>query len=136
LLMLPPDKIFEPENFDHKSGFVTTDFARPEWIKYNGNIQNTAGYVMFDNKFTDKLRLAWGVRYEKYNNRVVSYIPNDSIPYVVDTSFSDFLPSANLIYAVSPKINIRLKQVLIQKHRCYWKYPCFFVAMFCHHLLI
>jgi outer membrane receptor protein involved in Fe transport len=108
LLLLPPDKIFEPENFDHKTGFVTTDFARPEWIKYNGNIQNTSGYVMFDNKFTDKLRLAWGMRYEKYNNRVVSYIPNDSIPYVVDTSFSDFLPSANLIYAVTPKTNIRL----------------------------
>src|SRR5678815_2659975 len=33
LLVLPPNEIFDTANFDHKNGFVTTDFARPEWIK-------------------------------------------------------------------------------------------------------
>jgi len=107
LSYLPPNKIFAEQNFDYKTGFVTTDFAQPAWITYNGSIKNTAGYIMLDNKLTEKLRLAWGVRYEDYNNRVVSYQPNVQEPYIVDSTFHDFLPSANLIYSVLPKSNIR-----------------------------
>ena len=50
LLTLPPDKIFEIKNFNPSKGFVVSDFALPWWIYYSGSIQQTAGYVMLDNK--------------------------------------------------------------------------------------
>ncbi|MBV9961374.1 MAG: TonB-dependent receptor [Parafilimonas sp.] len=108
LLTLPPGEIFNKHNFNPNNGFVTTDFAKPAWIKYSGSIQNTAAYAMFDNKFTDKFRLAWGIRYEYYRNKVLSYDPNNSQPIYIDSTYKDFLPSANLVYSILPKANIRL----------------------------
>lgn len=109
LLLLPPDKIFAIKNFDVKKGFVLTDVGLPLWTDYNGSNKNVSAYAMFDNKFTEKLRLAWGLRYEHYNNRVTSYPSiNPAEVKVLDTSFKDLLPSANFIYSVLPKANIRL----------------------------
>ena len=108
LVLLPPNQIFADSNFKPRNGFVTTDFARPDWIYYTGTIAQTATYIMLDNKFTDKLRLAWGVRYENYNNKLISYLSNEQRPAHTNNTFKDFLPSANFIYSVLPKANIRL----------------------------
>ncbi|MEP6684387.1 MAG: TonB-dependent receptor [Parafilimonas sp.] len=108
LVTLPPNQIFADSNFDARKGFVTTDFAKPDWIYYSGSIQQTAEYIMFDNKFTDKLRLAWGVRYENYHNKLKSYKTNRQHPTRINNTYNDLLPSANFIYSVLPKANIRL----------------------------
>ncbi|SDD82189.1 TonB-dependent receptor domain-containing protein [Niabella drilacis] len=67
---------------------------------YTANAGNYAGYVMLDNKFTNKLRLVWGVRYEYYNLNV-----NSSQNF--SKTWKDFLPSANFTYSITPKTNIR-----------------------------
>lgn len=107
LLFLDVDNIFDPENFDGKTGFILNDINQPQWFYYDGSIRNTTAYLMLDNKFAEKLRLAWGVRMEDYRNIVNSFDGN-GIPVTVDSSFLNFLPSANLVYNVLPKANLRL----------------------------
>lgn len=106
LLKLPPGEIFNAENYNERTGFVLNDINAPQWFYYDGNIKNTATYLMFDNKFTSKIRLAWGVRMEDYNN-VVNSFDGNAQPAKVDTGFLNFLPSANFVYSVLPKANIR-----------------------------
>ena len=106
LLQLPANEIFDSSNMNRITGFVLNDINAPQWFRYNGNIKNTAGYLMFDNKLTSKIRLAWGVRLEDYKTVVNSYDGN-ALPAAVDTSFTNLLPSANFVYAVLPKANIR-----------------------------
>lgn len=107
LLTLAPDKIFAKNNFDSRTGFVLTDFAQRQWYYYQGTQTNTAGYVMLDNKFTNKIRFSYGLRVENYNNKVRSF--QDVVKKLkVDTTHLDYLPSANFIYSVLPKANIRL----------------------------
>lgn len=107
LLFLDVNNIFNSENFNGKTGFILNDINQPQWFYYDGSIRNTAAYLMLDNKFTEKLRLAWGVRMEDYRNIVNSFDGN-GIPVTVDSSFFNLLPSANLVYNVLPKANLRL----------------------------
>jgi outer membrane receptor protein involved in Fe transport len=106
LLYLDIDNIFAPENFDGKTGFILNDINQPQWFYYDGSIRSTAGYIMLDNKLTEKIRLAWGARLEDYRNIVNSFNGN-SIPTTVDSSFFNILPSGNLVYSVLPKANLR-----------------------------
>lgn len=62
---------------------------------------NAAGYVMFDNKISEKLRLVWGARYEYYKLNVKSAAITFNKPW------NDILPSANLTYNLTPRANIR-----------------------------
>jgi outer membrane receptor protein involved in Fe transport len=62
---------------------------------------------MLDDKLLDNLRLVWGFRYEHYHN-VVNTFSDNGDPTKVDNTYKDFLPSANLIYSVLPKANLRL----------------------------
>ncbi|NNV55873.1 TonB-dependent receptor [Limnovirga soli] len=105
LLMYGQDSIYRPENFDVNNGFLLYEYNDPRNI-YNGSITNAAGYLMLDNKFNDKLRLVWGVRYEQYENKL-NGITESFAPYAIDLKKNSFLPSANFIYAVQAKSNIR-----------------------------
>jgi outer membrane receptor protein involved in Fe transport len=107
IYFLPPAQIFDQKNFDPQTGLVLTDFGERQWYFYYGDQKSLAGYAMFDNKLTSKLRLSWGLRVEDYSNTVHSF-KEAKQKYLVDTSFLDYLPSANLIYSILPKANIRL----------------------------
>lgn len=107
ILSLPPGKIFAQKNFNYQTGLVLTDFNEKQWYYYKGDQQNTAGYVMFDNRFTQKIRMAWGLRVENYSNYVRSFQEGNT-KYKVDSTFLDFMPSANFIYSVLPKANLRV----------------------------
>ncbi len=73
---------------------------------YDANSTTAAGYVMIDNKFTEKLRLVWGARVESFNVKLNSFNTNNA-PVAVDQTWTDLLPSANLTYSLSDKINLR-----------------------------
>lgn len=72
-------------------------------VDYKGQVVSNAGYVMLDNKFSDKVKLTWGARIEKYNQQVTALnkpkIAKDNI---------DLLPSLLLTYSVSKKANVRI----------------------------
>ncbi len=72
-------------------------------IDYKGQVVSNAGYVMLDNKFSDKIKLTWGVRVEKYNQKVTA---TNKKNIVKDNT--DILPSLLLTYSVSNKANLRL----------------------------
>lgn len=101
-----PAEIFQPSNFDAVEGFYYNEPLIPSNY-YDGFVRNASGYVMLDNKFTKELRLVWGVRLEAYRNTVNGF--NESAnPVYIDIKKNDWLPSANFIYSVLPKANLRL----------------------------
>ena len=71
---------------------------------YDGTSQLNAYYAMADQRFFEKLRAVYGVRYED----VDIHVTNDKIVGDVARIQEDaFLPSANLAYSLSQKINLR-----------------------------
>lgn len=122
LLNLSEDLIFAPENLGIIEPYIPAQNGNPQ-VKglggfkleeatklndsYTASSSLHSGFAMFDNKFTPLLRLIWGVRMENYRQTLESF-EDDGKEIKVDTTQMDFLPSANLIYAVTEKANLRL----------------------------
>jgi hypothetical protein len=70
---------------------------------YDGKGLLNAGSVMLDNKFSDKIKLTWGVRAEKYLQELTAKGKNK-----LTLDNTDFLPSMLFTYALNAKTNIRL----------------------------
>jgi TonB-dependent receptor len=105
LLNLPQNQIFASANI-RENGFVLNDITNGT-DAYDANSFLNAGYVMFDGYLTEKLRLGIGARLESYNQKLNS-TDNSSNPLAIDTTYVNVLPSANLIYNLTEKANIRL----------------------------
>ncbi|WP_118950541.1 TonB-dependent receptor [Taibaiella helva] len=70
--------------------------------QYKAKAMTTGGYLMLDNKITDKFRIVWGARLESYHIDLSTPEKKE-----VDQTWTDILPSANLTYALSEKSNLR-----------------------------
>lgn len=104
----PNDKtIFGPQNIGLLSptqgGFSLLD-ASSLSDNYVASSSLKAAYLMLDDKFND-FRLVWGVRAEAYRQLLDSETPRGVI--ALDNKQTDFLPSANLIYSLDSKRNLR-----------------------------
>lgn len=106
---LPVSQIFDTANIGPK-GYVLRETYNPE-DRYRATSNQTAGFMMFDNKFTDHWRLSWGVRIEQFGQELFT-------PYTgLDTTkkdtlltrhiYIDVLPSINLIYSLNDNSNFR-----------------------------
>lgn len=105
LLMLPEDQIFDPANM-RGDGFVMDEITNNS-DRYDANSDLIAGYVQFDNKVGEKLRIVWGLRGESYYQYIKTADPSGA-SIKKDVTYFDLLPSANLTYALNDKANIRL----------------------------
>jgi len=105
LLSLPQDKIFAPENI-RPGGFVLDEITNGE-DHYDAQSTLNAGYAMFDGFLSEKLRLSLGARLESYNLKLSS-ADNSNLPFNIDSTATSILPSANLIYSLNDKSNIRV----------------------------
>lgn len=107
LVMLPSSQIFAPENFgtgdDNKFAF---DAIKNRNFRYMANTILNAGYIQFDNQFSNALRVVWGVRAENYDQLIGSVKKWD--PRHLRTEVLDFLPGLNATYKINSKTNIRL----------------------------
>jgi outer membrane receptor protein involved in Fe transport len=104
VLQMPIEQLFSEENIN-SSAYTLGEVTLPS-DKYNATTTTTAGYVMLDDKFTDKLRLVLGARVENYN--VILMSTNSALqPVTLDSNWLDILPSANLTYALTDKSNLR-----------------------------
>lgn len=107
LRLLPADQVFAPENFgngtDNKFGF---DAIKGNTFRYLANTILNAGFVQFDNMFTNKLRVVWGLRVENYDQLVGSVKKWD--PRHTHSEILDFLPGVNATYKINDKTNLRL----------------------------
>jgi hypothetical protein len=102
---LPFDQIFQPQNIS-ENGFLLEEITQLE-DKYFGVSIVNAGYLMFDNKLSEKIRLIWGVRAENFQ-QVLTAKRSDLKRIVVDTDKWDILPSVNFVYNINTKNIIRV----------------------------
>lgn len=104
---LSADKIFAPENFGNgtDNGFAF-DAIKGSTFRYMANTILNAGFVQFDNQFTSKLRVVWGLRVEDFDQLVGSVKASD--PRHSHSRVTDFLPGINATYKLNRKTNIRL----------------------------
>lgn len=70
---------------------------------YTANAMLNAGYALMENRFSDRLKATWGVRVERYHQKLAAL---NKTP--IDKSNTDVLPSLLLTYAVNNKTNLRL----------------------------
>lgn len=105
LLNLPQDQIFTPDHIGDK-GFVMDEITNPS-DGYKGQSNLGAGYVMLDNKIGERLRLAWGGRYERFRQQVEAGTYGGK-HISVDTTIGVLLPSFNLTYSLNDKNQLRI----------------------------
>jgi len=107
LRQLDAASAFVPQNFgngsDDKFAF---DAIRNRNFRYMANTILNAGYVQFDNKLSDGLRVVWGLRVEDFDQLVGSVKKWD--PRHTYSKVTDFLPGVNATLKLTPKANLRL----------------------------
>ena len=87
-------------------GFLVTEATTP-LDNYQASSMLHAGYLMGDSRFfKNKLRFIYGARLEAYNQKLSTII--SGVPGKTDTTVIDLLPSINMVYGLTEKINIRL----------------------------
>jgi TonB-dependent receptor len=108
---LPEDQIFLEQNLgimaNGKAGISISDGTFGN-SGYEASSAITHAYIMNDQRFFKKFRLIYGVRFESFNQKLSAPGINVNAPLRLDSTVADFLPSANLVYEVTPKINLRL----------------------------
>ena len=110
LELLPEDKIFLPQNLglmaNGKGGFLINDGTLSN-SDYDASSALTHVFIMNDQRFFKKFRLIYGVRMERFNQKLNS-IKNLSDTIQNNTTVTDYLPSVNFVYALTSKMNVRL----------------------------
>ncbi|HMO62022.1 MAG TPA: TonB-dependent receptor [Ferruginibacter sp.] len=104
---LPFDQIFLRQNMNENGFMISTDLQNAQ-DKYYGASVLSAGYLMFDNKLSDKIRLVWGSRFENFEQFMKSNTQGTDKAQIVNTDKFDVLPSMNLTFSPGSKTNIRL----------------------------
>lgn len=74
--------------------------------RYNANSFTNAAYAMLDSKLGEKVRVVYGLRVEKFDLKLSTAETNVTQPRV-RLNNTDFLPSVNFTYNVTPKANLR-----------------------------
>jgi outer membrane receptor protein involved in Fe transport len=106
---------FRPENFgngsDNKFGFNAIQNRN---FRYLANTILNAGYLQFDNKLTEGIRVVWGLRVEDFDQLVGSVKKWD--PRHTYSKVTDYLPGVNATFKVGQKSNLRatLSQTVIR----------------------
>lgn len=111
----PYDIVLAPGNISANAYYFANE---DNGQQYAGNSKYHAAYLMFDQRFFQKLRIVYGVRSENFNlqNRQEEFIRNpdtlntnvDQDPEITGEKNWSFLPSTNLTYSLTPKMNIRV----------------------------
>lgn len=106
LLSLDPSKIFAAENFGTAQNMFHFDENSGIYFRYLANTILNAGYIQFDNNFTNWLRVVWGARYENFDQLVGSTRKSD--PRYSYSKKGDFLPAVNATFKLDAKSNFRV----------------------------
>ena len=104
---LDASSAFAPDNFgngaDNKFAFNAIQNRN---FRYLANTILNAGYIQFDNKITEGLRVVWGLRVEDFDQLVGSVKKWD--PRHTYSKVTDFLPGINTTLKLTQKSNLRL----------------------------
>jgi outer membrane receptor protein involved in Fe transport len=102
--VLPNDQIFATQNIGAAGGYNLNELSDKDYDYTAGSMLN-AGFLMLDNSLGGDVRMVWGVRYENYSQELHGFRSNK--PVALNNNTGDFLPSLNLTYKYSPKVNLR-----------------------------
>ncbi|MCX6352187.1 MAG: TonB-dependent receptor [Bacteroidetes bacterium] len=107
MLAKPIDSLFNKENIKRK-GIYIDEITLPN-DKYNAKSGLVGGYIMADQKFFDKFRAVYGVRYESMRQELNTqvYKSGKITDFPVIKQFNDLLPSVNLTYSLTDQMNLR-----------------------------
>ena len=107
LRLLPAESAFVPANFgngyDNKFAFNSIQNRN---FRYLANTILNAGYLQFDNKLSEGLRIVWGLRVEDFDQLVGSVKKWD--PRHTYSKVTDYLPGVNATIKLSQKTNLRI----------------------------
>jgi len=107
LRALPADVVFAPDNFgngtDNMFGF---DAIKGRNFRYMANTILNAGYLQFDNKVSEKVRMVWGLRVEDFDQLVGSVKVWD--PRHTYSKVTDYLPGLNTTIKINQNSNLRV----------------------------
>jgi outer membrane receptor for ferrienterochelin and colicin len=107
LRLLDASSAFTAANFgdgtDNKFAFNSIQNRN---FRYLANTILNAGYVQFDNKLSEGVRVVWGLRVEDFDQLVGSVKKWD--PRYSYSRVTDFLPGVNATFKVGAKSNLRL----------------------------
>ena len=107
LRLLDASRAFVPENFgngtDNKFAFNSIQNRN---FRYLANTILNAGYLQFDNKLSDALRVVWGLRVENFDQLVGSVKKWD--PRHTYSNVTDYLPGVNATIKLGNKSNLRI----------------------------
>jgi TonB-dependent receptor len=109
LRQLPIDQIFAPANFgdgSDNSTLFSFNSINNKNFRYLANTILNAGFLQFDNQFSDKIRIVWGLRIENFDQLLGSVKKWDSRHK--HTEQTDYLPGVNATIKLNNKTNIRL----------------------------
>jgi hypothetical protein len=102
---LPFDRIFSRENIG-ADGFIMEEFTNND-DKYFAVSALDAGYLMFDNKLSDALRVIWGARVEFFE-QLLHTKDRSAKRIILNTEKWSVLPSINISYSLNNKNILRL----------------------------
>ena len=107
LRSLPADQAFASSNFgngyDNKFAFNSIQNRN---FRYLANTILNAGYLQFDNKISNGLRVVWGLRVENFDQLGGSVKKWD--PRHTYSQVTDYLPGVNASIKLTEKANLRL----------------------------
>ncbi|MEP7375482.1 MAG: outer membrane beta-barrel protein [Chitinophagaceae bacterium] len=109
LRQLPIDQIFAPANFgdgSDNSNLFSFNSINNRNFRYLANTILNAGFLQFDNQFSDKVRVVWGLRVENFDQLLGSVKKWDDRHK--HTEQTDYLPGVNATFKINTKTNIRL----------------------------
>ena len=101
---IPFNEAFKENNINANGLYLDEQTQNTD--RYFGISALNAGFIMLDNKLSEKLRLVWGMRAEYFEQFLTS---RDLAlkRVVINTEKWDFLPSANFTYSMSSKKQLR-----------------------------
>ena len=105
LLTLPETELFSESNI-RETGFVMNDATLPT-DSYTAQSSLKAAYLMTDQKWGDKIRAVYGLRYESFQQKLITgnLVPGDR---TIEKANNNLLPSMNLTWMMNKKTNLRL----------------------------
>ncbi len=106
LRQLNAEQAFAPSNFGTGNNQLHFDILNNSDLRYMANTILNAGYLQFDNQFTNELRVVWGARVENYDQLIGSNKTWSS--KYNHTKQTDVLPGLNATYKLNSITNLRL----------------------------
>lgn len=100
-----PSLMFNASNLAQDTFYIDERINPQDVYSAGSNLQSA--YLMLDQRFLSRFRAVYGVRMERYRQELNS-LGTAGEPVNVDTTFTDFLPSINLTYELTSKVNLRL----------------------------